>query len=66
MTDEEQIRQVMARYCFRYDRREWEPWLDLFADDGSWRTSAFGPLRAAKVSPPSRATSKMGARLRPA
>ena len=45
MTDEEEIRQVMARYCFHVDRDESAPWVALFSDDASWQATDYGPFK---------------------
>jgi hypothetical protein len=38
MTDEHQIQQTMARYCWLVDHGGWEEWQGLFTDDASWQS----------------------------
>lgn len=41
MQDKEEIRELLARYCFALDEERFEDMAALFTPDGSWET-AFG------------------------
>jgi hypothetical protein len=42
LEEKDAIRELMARYCFHFDNGEFEAWLDLFTDDGSFDLGARG------------------------
>jgi uncharacterized protein (TIGR02246 family) len=42
--DLEEIRKLLARYCFAIDARDAEAWADLFTDDGMFHYSLGEPL----------------------
>ena len=42
MNDVEEIRRVLAEYCFATDRGDTEAWLATFSDDILWEGGAFG------------------------
>jgi ketosteroid isomerase-like protein len=42
--DLEQIRQLLARYCFAIDARDGPAWADLFTDDGVFHYALGEPL----------------------
>jgi ketosteroid isomerase-like protein len=42
MNDIENIRRVLAEYCYTTDSGDIEAWLDIFSDDIVWTGGAFG------------------------
>lgn len=51
LEEKDAIRELMARYCFHFDNGEFDDWLTLFTDDGTFdlgkrgRMSGRDPLR---------------------
>lgn len=48
LEEKDAIRELMARYCFRFDNGEFDAWLDLFTDDGTFDLGARGQFNRAR------------------